>query len=108
MGCLLWIILFLIIYFMGRCAPARMEPRSHHNAILDSIKWRDHNRHDLWLTDTSGQTIRIRNDYPQMTRPRYRVGGKYHVTWDPRYGNPFRDSTIKVPVAVRPGWRSMS
>jgi len=105
-GCLLWILFFLVVYLFSRCTVARSLPDRSMNVILDSVKWRDHNRHTIWLTATDGQPVRIVNDYRQMNRPRYQLGGKYHVIWRSSDGDPCKDSTGKVPASLRPGWRA--
>ncbi len=105
-GCLLWILFFVLLYLFSRCSVPRSLPDRSINAILDSVAWGDHNRHTLWFTATDGQPVRIRNDYRQMTRPRYQIGGKYHIQWRSADGDPCGDSTRKVPASVRPGWRT--
>lgn len=109
-GCLFWIVallVFLLIFSKANKVHGqanRWLPDSHLNLTLDSVDWRDHNRHTIWLSNDAGDSILILHDWATMERPRYRIGGRYHIAWRGRDGDPC-DKNNRLRFELSPGWR---
>lgn len=90
---------------LSKCTILRREAwitDTYLNVILDSVRWQDHGRHQLYLSRGPIQ-MTIRYTKARMDRPRYRLGARYQIRWRQADGDPL-DSCSNLRFELRPGW----